>query len=112
MQIPVGGTLSDAQFHTARDYGFASWRELKAEVDRRAGPVGPDPVGDWIARAANSRLALHIWREPSGALAGTVDNPDYALFDVPVDGLLLEGSHDDLLASHGLSLRTIAQAVG
>jgi hypothetical protein len=29
--------LSDAQFALARDYGFASWRALKAEIDRRDG---------------------------------------------------------------------------
>ncbi len=29
--------LAEAQFQLARDYGFASWRALKAEVDRRTG---------------------------------------------------------------------------
>jgi ATP-dependent Clp protease adapter protein ClpS len=28
--------LADAQFQLAREYGFASWRQLKAEVDRHA----------------------------------------------------------------------------
>jgi hypothetical protein len=30
--------LAEAQFQMARDYGFPSWRALKAHVDRRAGP--------------------------------------------------------------------------
>src|ERR1700753_375155 len=31
--------LSDAQLALARDYGFPSWRALKAEVDRRTGAL-------------------------------------------------------------------------
>ncbi|MBI1876517.1 MAG: hypothetical protein HYS05_21865 [Acidobacteria bacterium] len=30
--------LSDAQLAIAREYGFASWRALKAEIDRRRAP--------------------------------------------------------------------------
>lgn len=39
-------TLAAAQFALARDYGFASWRQLKCEVERRTGatPPPPDPV--------------------------------------------------------------------
>src|SRR6201996_3934083 len=76
--------LADAQFQLARDYGFSSWRELKAEVDRRGGVFGgPDGVGDWIGLAGpRQRLALHIRRSPDGALSGTVDNVDYNLFDI------------------------------
>src|SRR5262245_9277243 len=31
--------LSNAQLAVARDHGFASWRALKAEVDRRCAPA-------------------------------------------------------------------------
>lgn len=31
--------LADAQLKVARDYGFASWRALKAEIDRRRAPT-------------------------------------------------------------------------
>ncbi|MGQ0641578.1 MAG: ankyrin repeat domain-containing protein [Gemmatimonadaceae bacterium] len=31
--------LADAQLAIARDYGFASWRALKAEIDRRRAPT-------------------------------------------------------------------------
>lgn len=31
--------LADAQLAIARDYGFPSWRALKAEIDRRRGPT-------------------------------------------------------------------------
>lgn len=34
-QVPGAVTLSAAQFAVARDYGFASWPRLKAEVERR-----------------------------------------------------------------------------
>lgn len=87
--------LSEAQFRLARDYGFSSWRELKAEVDRR-GPRSAssaicDGVGDWIGLAGpRQRLALHIRRGPDGALSGTIDNVDYNLFDIPLDGLTVE----------------------
>jgi ATP-dependent Clp protease adapter protein ClpS len=41
--------LADAQFQLAREYGFTSWRQLKAEVERRAnGRPGPSPVQVWL----------------------------------------------------------------
>jgi hypothetical protein len=42
--------LADAQFHLARDYGFASWRSLKAEIDRRArdGAAPAGRHGRWV----------------------------------------------------------------
>ncbi|MBS0360108.1 MAG: DUF3471 domain-containing protein [Proteobacteria bacterium] len=85
--------LAAAQFQLARDYGFLSWRDLKAEVDRRSGVVraGPDGVGDWIGLAGpRQRLALHIRRGADGMLSGTIDNVDYNLFDIPLDGLTVE----------------------
>ncbi len=87
--------LAGAQFQLARDYGFTSWRELKAEVDRRALGVAsggwPDPVGDWIGTTgAAQRLAMRIRRGADGALLGWVDNVDVKLFDQPLDGLTVE----------------------
>src|SRR4051812_3848290 len=49
--------LSDLQFQLAREYGFASWRDLKAQIDQRAD--GPDPVGDWVALDRSFPVALH-----------------------------------------------------
>jgi ATP-dependent Clp protease adapter protein ClpS len=41
--------LADAQFQLAREYGFASWRQLKAEVERHAnGTPGPSSVHVWL----------------------------------------------------------------
>jgi ATP-dependent Clp protease adapter protein ClpS len=41
--------LADAQFQLARDYGFASWRQLKAEVERHAnGTPRPSSVHVWL----------------------------------------------------------------
>src|SRR2546430_16595758 len=34
--------LADAQFAIAHEYGFSSWRALKAEIDRRRAPNAPD----------------------------------------------------------------------
>lgn len=86
--------LAQAQFELARDYGFASWRELKAEVDRRAG-AQPDAgiVGDWIRAEADGppRTALHVRRLPGGGLVATTDNPDFNLFDLPIDTIEADG---------------------
>jgi hypothetical protein len=69
-----GWQLADAQFALARDYGYASWPALKADVDRRAastappaaaaaGPPAPSAdddaddtplAGTWIANLAES----------------------------------------------------------
>jgi hypothetical protein len=38
-------TLSKAQLAVAEGYGFHSWSELKAEVDRRRAALVPQPVG-------------------------------------------------------------------
>ena len=38
-QRDAGAKLADAQLAIARDYGFSSWRALKAEIDRRRTPV-------------------------------------------------------------------------
>jgi hypothetical protein len=41
--------LADAQFQLAREYGFTNWRQLKAEVERRAnGRPGPSSVQVWL----------------------------------------------------------------
>jgi ATP-dependent Clp protease adapter protein ClpS len=41
--------LADAQFQIAREYGFASWRQLKAEVESQAnGTPRPSPVHVWL----------------------------------------------------------------
>jgi Domain of unknown function (DUF3471) len=53
-------TLAAAQFALAREYGFASWRQLKSEVERRAGaaPPAPAPVADY------RRYLGHYRQEP------------------------------------------------
>jgi ankyrin repeat protein len=38
-QKDSGTRLTEAQFAVARDYGFSSWRALKAEIDRRRSPL-------------------------------------------------------------------------
>lgn len=38
--------LSAAQKEVARDYGFASWRRLRAEVEKRIGQMGAESAGD------------------------------------------------------------------
>ncbi|MEM9883994.1 MAG: ankyrin repeat domain-containing protein, partial [Planctomycetota bacterium] len=48
-----GAKLSTAQFALARDYGFSSWRELKAHVDaRQAEPTSAEPEPTSFGRLA------------------------------------------------------------
>jgi hypothetical protein len=98
----AGAKLADAQFQLAREYGFASWRELKAEVERRADqPMGSDPVGDWIRSPADAkpRLALHVWRTPRG-LAAHTDSPDGRRDTLPVDTIAADGGRLVFTMSH------------
>jgi hypothetical protein len=99
----AGAKLADAQFQLAREYGFSSWRELKAEVDRRAGPpAGSDPVGDWIRDPAEAqpRIALHVWRAPAGGLVALADSPDGHRYDLPVDAIEAHDGRLTLTMSH------------
>jgi len=41
--------LADAQLAVAREQGFASWRALRAEIDRRRAPAAPDPATELFA---------------------------------------------------------------
>ena len=71
-------TLSAAQLAIAREYGFASWPKLRAEVSRRraaADDPAPDPsagsakswqeMRDWCARLLQSRTGQDVaaWNE-------------------------------------------------
>jgi hypothetical protein len=91
--------LTEAQFLLAREYGFASWRELKAELDRSPsqGPGLPDPAGDWIADVPTSGLsvALHVAPDDRGGWRASFDVPRQGHFDDPVEAFRLD---DDRLS--------------
>lgn len=88
--------LSEIQFHLAREYGFSSWRELKADLDRRKTAPAGHTAGDWIAHlSADARLALHMHPRDQGGYDVTMDSPDYASFGFGVDGFTLS---DDVLS--------------
>ena len=76
--------LTEVQFQLAREYGYASWRELKADLDQRV-PVA-NAIGNWIGfLSPDLRIALHV-RNDGGVLAATMDSPDYGSFGfVPSD---------------------------
>lgn len=85
-----GLQLSDVQFQLAREYGFASWRDLKARIEGGSA-AGPDPVGDWIAAFTSAvSSALHIRRADTGKLRATFDVPTQGYFDDSVDDLTVE----------------------
>lgn len=83
--------LAEVQFQLAREYGFASWRELKQRIEQDPGAGGPDPVGDWQATfGSGASVALHIRRADTGRLKATLDVPSQAYFDDPIDNLSVE----------------------
>jgi hypothetical protein len=51
--------LAEAQLLLARDYGFPSWRELKAEVDRLTGAVN-GLVGHYLQDVSNRALSVSV----------------------------------------------------
>jgi hypothetical protein len=78
--------LADAQFALARDYGFASWRELKARVESVEWRGSTRALGDWIGvLPPDVRVALHVRVGSDGAVRATLDSPDFAGYDIPVD---------------------------
>jgi hypothetical protein len=89
-----GAKLADAQHQLAREYGFANWRELKANVDRMAGMAGPANTvateGDWIgALPGDNRVAMHI-RPDGDGFAVTMDTPDFGFFGMTADDVTVE----------------------
>ncbi len=78
--------LSTVQFEIAREYGFASWRALKAALEQPSA-VLMEAAGDWIGRLPfGLRLALHV--SPDGV---TLDSPDYGGFGTAVPGFTAGG---------------------
>jgi hypothetical protein len=78
--------LADAQFALAREYGFASWRELKAAIDGVTGTRQVEALGDWIgALTSDVRVALHVRSGENGLPRATLDSPDFGAYQIPVD---------------------------
>ncbi len=81
--------LTEVQFQLAREYGYASWRELKANLDQRV--TGANVVGDWIGfLSPDLRVALHV-RDNGGNLIATMDSPDYGSFGFSVQDFKING---------------------
>lgn len=67
--------LTAVQFDIAREYGYASWRALKAAWVKPS-PLIPEAIGDWIGHLPSGlRVALHV--RSAGAV---MDSPDYGSF--------------------------------
>lgn len=86
--------LADVQHHLAREYGFANWRDLKANVERLGALPGSRDeragMGDWIAvLPGDSRIAMHI-RLEDGAPAVAIDMPGFGFFGMAADDVALE----------------------
>lgn len=63
--VRPGATLSDAQAHVAHQYGFRTWPELKAEVDRRSASSVAPALGEDTAAQIAAAFGLG---EPAGPL--------------------------------------------
>ena len=48
--VRPGASLSDAQALVAEQYGFRTWPDLKAEVERRTAATGPVDTGGTMGR--------------------------------------------------------------
>jgi hypothetical protein len=94
--------LAEAQFQLAREYGFKSWRDLKAFVDKQANGRATNAavaskhveyVGDWIGELGKeARIALHIVRKDNGEIDATIDSQDTGQFDLPTNHLAADES--------------------
>jgi ankyrin repeat protein len=76
-------TLADAQFAIAREYGFESWRALKAHIDILAGGL-PTPVLDELQRAfhVGDTKTVRELVERHPAARAMIDAPHFP-FDSP-----------------------------
>ncbi|MEU4425202.1 phosphotransferase [Actinoplanes sp. NPDC024001] len=69
-ELRPGATLADAQASLADQYGFRTWTELKAEVDRRQGQA--EVAAPELARRITARFGLG---EPAGEMR-SLSRPD------------------------------------
>jgi Ser/Thr protein kinase RdoA (MazF antagonist) len=67
-----GTTLADAQTTLAQQYGFRTWTDLKAEVDRRRGDAGT--AGEEVARELADRFDLGRVTRPMTSVARPDDS--------------------------------------
>jgi len=73
--------LSSAQHALAREYGFASWSELKAHVQRLPAPEPDVPLSDYAfgRYTSKARLALFFSRDEAGKAGSTAIDPEHIL---------------------------------
>jgi ankyrin repeat protein len=77
-------TLADAQFVTAREYGFESWAKLKAHIEQASGARAAESVLDELRRAFHARDAAVVRKllEQYPAARAMIDAPLFP-FDSP-----------------------------
>ena len=95
-------SLTDAQFVLAREYGFASWRELRDHIERRIADQRP-PI-ERFKRAVNSGDAktVHALLEQYADVRAAINEPIFS-FDSPAL-VAASGRHVDVidvLLAHG-----------
>ena len=66
--VRPGASLSDAQALVAEQYGFRTWPDLKAEVERRTNATGPVDAGGSMAQAVAAAFDLGAPAGPLQAL--------------------------------------------
>jgi putative intracellular protease/amidase len=91
---------------TARmmEYEGKGWKGTGAAAASFMAHSGPHPsdivsggmLGNWegslVVGSTKMRVALHVWREPTGALTGTADSLDEDALDLPISGMAWSGS--------------------
>lgn len=91
--------LADAQCHVAREYGFESWRQLKAHIDQHGvalinGVSGMDLLdGVWdglLETGVGYRLAIHL-KTIAHRTSATLDSPDWSGLGIPLRSASRDG---------------------
>ena len=75
-------SLTDAQFVLAREYGFASWRELNEHIDRRITALRPPIEQFKQALRARDAKAMRALLEKHDDVRASVNKPVFG-FDSP-----------------------------
>jgi ankyrin repeat protein len=111
-EVDPATPLADALLAVARDYGYPSWRKLKAAVEARRATAAPGSARDEKAVLAEFRglvnrgdaagLAALLEAEP--AARGAVNAPVFAFDGRPIHAARAHPAVVDLLLAHGADI--------
>ena len=108
----AGKQLADAQFALARDYGFASWPQLKAHVEEAMAASASPFEGRWIADVSRSkRHPLNLFQRATMVFKIRGNSIEVANEVVEEGGKVVRGRYSfeadgvEYPQTHGISLK-------